>query len=395
MANAEPSDDHVVAPPRGTRPRNRRELIRSAAGSLFAEKGYSQVSIGEIAAAVNVTPSALYKHYAGKSGLLFEVVDNALDTFTAVVADAEGRDLESTARVLAEMALEHRHVGALWQRESRHLPGPDRAQLRGKVRRAVTDLARIIVAHRPDLEQDQAELLAASAIDAMTSVAFHHIVLPHPEFVSLLAELGIRIVSFEPNDRSPAAPPVQRRGAELTRREQLLEAAVELFARRGFASVSLDDIGASVGIAGPSIYHHFDSKQDLLLQTLIRGNEELAEHLQAALSLGDGDGQGLRHLSDAYVDLAIDHSAVMATLITESRHLDEISGRRTRQIQRDFIDSWVELAREDGRSEPVAATRIKVQAAQMMANTHGLTPYLHAVPGFRQTVRELAWAIQA
>jgi AcrR family transcriptional regulator len=245
------------------------------------------------------------------------------------------------------------------------------------------------------VEQDQAELLAASAITVLTSVSFHHISLPDPEFGSLLSDLAVRVLMFRSEDESPAAPAGRRRRPEPARREQLLEAAVDLFARRGFASVSLDEIGAAVGIAGPSIYHHFDSKHDLLLQALARGNEELTAHLQDAVSRGAGDGQGLRQLSDAYVDLAIDHSAVIATLITESRHLDEVSGRHTRKIQRDFIDQWVTLARDDGRTEPVAATRIKVQAAQMMANTHGLTPYLHSVPGFRQTVRELAHVIQA
>lgn len=395
MANTEPSHEPVAAPPRGTRPRNRRELIRSAAGSLFAEKGYSQVSIGEIADAVNVAPSALYRHYAGKRGLLLEVVDNALDTYTSVVADVEGRTLSGTAEVLAATTLEHRHVGSLWQREARHLPEPDRSRLRVKVRRAVADLGQIIVDQRADLEHDQAELLAASAVTVLTSVSFHHISLPDPEFSALLSELAERVLTFSPEDRSPATPTARRLEPDPSRRDQLLEAAVELFARRGFAAVSLDDIGAAVGISGPSIYHHFDSKHDLLLQALALGNEELTAHLQDAVSRDARDGQGLRQLSDAYVDLAIDHSSVIATLLTESRHLDEVNGRRTRQVQRDFIDQWVALARDDGRSEPVAATRIKVQAAQMLANTHGLTPYLHAVPGSRQTVRELASMIQA
>ena len=57
--------------PRGTRPRNRREQIRSAAAALFYERGYEQVSVADVAESVNVGPSALYRHFSGKSELLF------------------------------------------------------------------------------------------------------------------------------------------------------------------------------------------------------------------------------------------------------------------------------------------------------------------------------------
>ena len=52
-------------PPRGTRPRNRRDLLRASATDLFASRGYANVSMSEVAAAVNVGPSAVYRHYAG------------------------------------------------------------------------------------------------------------------------------------------------------------------------------------------------------------------------------------------------------------------------------------------------------------------------------------------
>jgi hypothetical protein len=38
--------------------------------------------------------------------------------------------------------------------------------------------------------------------------------------------------------------------------------------------------------------------------------------------------------------------------------------------------------------------RIKVQAAQMVANDLGRTPHLRKVPGFRQTVLDVCWELQ-
>ena len=56
-----------------------------------------------------------------------------------------------------------------------------------------------------------------------------------------------------------------------TRREQILAAAAELFARHGFHGVGIDDIGSAVGISGPALYRHFRSKDAMLPWDIIDG----------------------------------------------------------------------------------------------------------------------------
>lgn len=57
-------------------------------------------------------------------------------------------------------------------------------------------------------------------------------------------------------------------GARTTRRglveTQIVEAATELFAERGFAGTSLQDIADATGLTRPALYHYFSSKEDLL-----------------------------------------------------------------------------------------------------------------------------------
>ena len=54
-----------------------------------------------------------------------------------------------------------------------------------------------------------------------------------------------------------------------TRREQILATAAELFAERGFNGVSINDIGAAVGVSGPALYRHFPSKDAVLGELLL------------------------------------------------------------------------------------------------------------------------------
>jgi AcrR family transcriptional regulator len=73
-------------------------------------------------------------------------------------------------------------------------------------------------------------------------------------------------------------------GAETA--EKLRNAALELFARSGYAAVSMREIAAETGVQAGAIYNHFPTKQDLL-------NELLQVHMETlALHLGGGGGAG-------------------------------------------------------------------------------------------------------
>jgi AcrR family transcriptional regulator len=76
-----------------------------------------------------------------------------------------------------------------------------------------------------------------------------------------------------PTDRpaaGAAAPTPVRRLRRAERREQLLAAATQAFARTGFAATSLDDIAQAAGISRVLLYRHFDSKTDLYRAVLER-----------------------------------------------------------------------------------------------------------------------------
>ena len=64
--------------------------------------------------------------------------------------------------------------------------------------------------------------------------------------------------------RGPGPPTTVRGQAKARRRQDLLAASATLFAERGFAGVSIDDIGAAAGVSGPAVYRHFPSKQAVL-----------------------------------------------------------------------------------------------------------------------------------
>ena len=64
------------------------------------------------------------------------------------------------------------------------------------------------------------------------------------------------------------------------RREQILDVSVQVFARNGFHSTSMNDVAEAAGVTKPVLYQHFDSKQDLYLALL----DEAGNRLRMAVS---------------------------------------------------------------------------------------------------------------
>ncbi|MGW4847635.1 TetR/AcrR family transcriptional regulator [Nocardia brasiliensis] len=373
------SGPDLVRPARGTRPANRRALIVAAAADLFCRNGYADVGMGDVAAAVAIGPSALYRHFRGKQSLLATVVGEALTAFAEAV-DAAAAQPDEIGATLAATMLARRDVGVLWRREARHLSVDDRAEFRATARRIGTRLAGLIAARRPDLAPAAADLLAWSALAVANSVSFHSLSLPEPEFGTLLGELVDSVVHApqpvfgELRDRERDPAPL----AALDRREAILTEATKLFAARGFASVRMDEIGAAVGIAGPSVYNHFPGKADILLAAIVRGDEWLRRDLHRALAQAAGPRDALERLLASYSAFVFENPHLMQTLVSEARQLPEADRRRAKAAQRAYIAEWVHLLRRlRPEWEPIPA-RIRVQAAQSMLNDLASTRQVRA-----------------
>jgi AcrR family transcriptional regulator len=84
------------------------------------------------------------------------------------------------------------------------------------------------------------------------------------------------------------------------RRQQLLEAAGELVAERGFHAVSIEAVAARAGITRPIVYHHFGDLQGLLTAFVERQAERAVAQLARALPADLASGDPRELLLDAF-----------------------------------------------------------------------------------------------
>lgn len=81
----------------------------------------------------------------------------------------------------------------------------------------------------------------------------------------------------------------------------IADAALHLFAERGYRATTMADIGAAIGIRGPSLYKHVRAKQDLLGTIMVETMRSLITVQQAALAAGGGPALQLRRVVEAHV----------------------------------------------------------------------------------------------
>ncbi len=359
---------------------------------MFARDGFANVSMQDIADAVAVRPSALYRHFRSKDDLLFQVVHEALITLRAAVEEASIN--EDALANLTRTALDNRATGALWQRESRHLDPDLRAKLRAEVVATQREVKNIVARTRPTITFTQHDLLAWAIIDALTSISFQRIELPRADYEDLLAGIVDDALHAQ-LPRPTSATTVAADGLERASRrpDQLVAVATRLFAERGYQSVGIDDVAAATGITGPSVYKHFDSKLDLLVPVMMNGAKELQDAADHAISQAKDDREALRRLMASYAEFSFAHSDVMDLLIAETAHLPEPEHSTIREAQRAYIAQWASLLERVHPSIPLSHARVRLQAALSVTNDVARTPHLRANADTLPTVCAIGRAI--
>ncbi len=171
-------------------------------------------------------------------------------------------------------------------------------------------------------------------------------------------------------DQQVAGVPARRR----SRRDEILQIAVGLFATKGYHGVSMDDIGSAAGVTGPALYHHFAGKEAMLVAALIPVSDGLLQGGRARVAEHPGDPRAaLISLIDFHVDFALANPAVIALHLHELDRLPEEPRRQIRRLQRLYVEEWVGVLTTLRPELSAGEARVLAHAAFGLMNS---TPFL-------------------
>lgn len=161
----------------GLVPSAKREAILTEAVILFADRGFRDVTIEDIAHAADLPASGVYRHFPSKVAILEAAFRRATDRVTTATSDALA---SSTTPREAITAMVHRYVQlscssteliSVYETEIGHVTPGARAELRGQQRITVEEWATWVGRERRDLPLTHARFLVHAALNVVTDLS--------------------------------------------------------------------------------------------------------------------------------------------------------------------------------------------------------------------------------
>jgi AcrR family transcriptional regulator len=143
--------------------------------------------------------------------------------------------------------------------------------------------------------------------------------------------------------------PSQMRTVGSTREEtgrRVHEAALRLFAQKGFAATGIREIAEGAGVSSGALYHYMGTKHDLLLEIMRSTIEPLIEAGQEILSGEDEPEVKLAALVELHVWFHGSHPLATTITDTEMRVLSSAQREDVMRRRDAYDDIWTSVVRE-------------------------------------------------
>ena len=337
--------------PRRTRAIDRREQLCAAATVLFTERGYPHVSVSDVAARAGVSTPTVYRYFADKQALLFAATQGGVDSFeayteAALTAEAAREDPDPAhAVVTAATRLSIADPGAhtLWRWSGQHLSDEQNREVVRRTRSVLRRWAAALAESRPALSERESMYLAGAVLSVAGSRIGRAAKANAPLVESTMRQLIWRLLDLQPALAPPLPEPVVGLPGEGGRRDEILDAAARLFADRGYPGTGMDDIGAAVGITGPSVYKHFPAKEAILVAIGRRSAMRLEAGAMAAGFLTSNPAELLDLLVDSYVQTITTSPDLQVALSSGYVLAGTPDAAELLTMERGYVARWIDL----------------------------------------------------
>jgi AcrR family transcriptional regulator len=157
--------------------------------------------------------------------------------------------------------------------------------------------------------------------------------------------------------------------------EQTLGAAHALFAERGYAAVTMDEIAAAVGVTKPLLYNYFGNKERLYIACMERAGDSLTATVADAVAASASPGEALAAGVRAFFSFLDSDRAAWAVLFDETLpHGGEVAervasyrGRILEVVSGSMLAQLPQARREAAKAEIEALSVALLGAAEALA----------------------------
>src|SRR5688572_14180620 len=180
-------------------------------------------------------------------------------------------------------------------------------------------------------------------------------------------------------------------------RGRILDESAALFLRRGYNATSLREIADAVGMKAGSLYYHFASKEDLLVEILERGMEVMQTAFDEAAASALDPRDRLRAHVRAHLSALFEYGPYTANHVT-AFHTAPDAVREQIVPARDAYEArWTELLGElhrdgDLRADLDIGLARLILFGAMNASVEWFQPERSGLDALTDTIAELFWS---
>jgi AcrR family transcriptional regulator len=354
------------------RPAGRKEMISVAARTLAAGRGFAAVSLDDIAREVGITPAALYRHFPGKAALAQAALADVIDRFIRISDEAlaAGAGLPGLVRRTISLALDDPSLLAAYVRENAMT---EAAGLRDREQLLRQRWAQAAGAAQPGLDASRSLVRQRGVLGALGATTTQPALLARPRLDELLSRSCLAVLEGPvpdiSRDQEGRELPAGQRGwrPPPSRRDEILDAALGLFRRQGFAGTGIDDIGAALGLAGSGIYRSYPSKAHILLDAYDRAGARVAVGAEEALAGAVSAQDALARLALSFAAVAIGNVDLIMVTSREGGALPDAERPRLSRRRTAIRDTWVAVLRQCRPGLAVPEARLLVRGVFPLA----------------------------
>lgn len=133
----------------------------------------------------------------------------------------------------------------------------------------------------------------------------------------------------------------------MSRRQDIVRRAAELFASRGVARTSMGDISYAVGIKREGVYYYFKSRNEILLDIILAPSKSLLKNLQRLMLTDMPSMQKLHHAIEIHLD-AYNPSYIEMSIALKEDHFvgSDLKLAQLKRIWTEYDLLWTRLIAE-------------------------------------------------
>jgi AcrR family transcriptional regulator len=139
----------------------------------------------------------------------------------------------------------------------------------------------------------------------------------------------------------PGSDSVRR--PSVVRRAEIVDAALYLFANKGYHGTSVKEIAGALGIRAPSLYNHVTSKQEILEEVMFKTMQTLLDDFDEAVARSESVVERIWFATETHVRYHARYPRESHVGNREIATLEEPSQSRIRALRRTYAHNWQTL----------------------------------------------------